>query len=236
MLRYDTGCPCCDRVMKKRRVDTMVPAPHGHYPNNFKSPRELMRLDCSHNPIKALPAFPDELRKLNCAYTRISSLPELPQYLYHLDCSYTPLLKLPNLPRHINYLDCSSTLVRTLPELEVLPFRFGSLSCYNTRLDAVLMQYIDQGDLDSVNYYTFAQRHKEALKKDVRPVLNFWIALGCGKNFEYMETECGVLPAEITRRIGGFLSNAMNKHSLATIVAHVRSHVLEPIVRPEMVV
>ena len=242
LLRYDTGCSCCDEIMKKRDLDALVPAPHKHHPFNFKSPRELMRLDCSHNPIKTFPEFPDELRKLNCSHTRIVSLPDLPTYLYHLDCSYTPLKALPALPRHMSHLDCSSTLIRTLPELEVLPFRFGSLSCYNTRLDPALMRYIDQGDLDSVNYYTFAQRHKERLKKDVRPVLNLWIALGCERNSEYMETNHGVLPAEIIRRVAMFLSHAVNKQpvegvwSLAAIVAGFRAHVLEPIVRPENIV
>jgi Leucine-rich repeat (LRR) protein len=194
-----------------------------------------MKLDCSHTRISELPELPEELRKLNCSYTRIRSLPNLPANLHYLDCSYTRLLKLPKMPQVISYLDCSSTLVNTLPELEILPFRFGSLSCYNTRLDPALMRYIDQGDLDSVNYYTFAQRHKEALKKDVRPVLNLWIALGCDKNFEYMETDHGVLPAEIMRIIAGFLCAATNKHPLAAIVTEFRSHVLEPIVRPEMI-
>ena len=247
-FRDDSGCPCCDRIMKKRHLDNLVEPVHKHYPFNFKSPRELMRFDCSHNPIKAFPAFPDELRKLNCSYTRIQSLPDLPADLHHLDCSYTPLLKLPALPRHVTHLDCSSTLVRTLPELEILPFRFGSLSCYNTRLDQVLMRYIDRGDLDSVNYYTFAQRHKEQLKKDVRPVLNLWIALGCEKGSEYMDTDHGILPAEITRIIAMFLCETAIKQpvaehssvggsplgqSLAAIVAKFRAHVLEPIVRPE---
>lgn len=215
---------------------------HKHCPFNLGTPRTLVNLNCSHTRISELPGLPTELRKLNCSYTRMQSLPDLPPDLYHLDCSYTSLLKLPAMPRHVTHLDCSATLISTLPELEVLPFRFGSLSCYNTRLDPELMRYIDHGDLDSVNYYTFAQRHKETLKKDVRPVLNLWIALGCDRNSEYIESEYGVLPAEITRRIVMFLSDAVNKQpvagvwSLTAIVAGFRSSILEPIVRPEDVV
>ena len=213
--------------------------PHGCQPVNHRTPLSLEKLLCFNTSIRRLPVLPDSLKSLNCSSTMLESLPTLPRNLTRLTCNHCPLKKLPPLPNTLTYLDCSNTQIRILPIIPLDPYRFfDSLQCSNTYLPPELMQYIANRDLDSVNYYTYAQAHKEARKADIRDLVALLFAMGKDHG-GCLTTQDGLeLPSDVMRVVAGYLTavQGVNKGpSLKDFIEGVHDSILEPIVLPEAI-
>jgi len=203
-------------------------------------PYRLDVLDCSYTPLETLATLPDGLLNLNCSHTRLRALPDFPRSLITLKCHHTPLSRLPApFPEQLTYIHCSHTNIRTLPTIILRPFRMVEyLNCAHTRVPQDLLRYIERHDLESVNYYTYAQEHKEARKADIRDVVSLLMALG--KDHGGCLTTVGglELPADVVQVIAGYLTKVreiVRSPSLIQGVITIRKEIEEPIVLPETI-
>ena len=214
--------------------------PHGCQPVNRRTPLSLEKLLCFNTSIRTLPVLPDSLKSLDCSNTMLESLPRLPRNLTRLTCNGCPLKKLPPLPNTMTYLDCSNTQIRILPIIPLDPYRFfDNLQCSNTCLPPELMHYIADRDLESVNYYTYAQAHKEARKADIRDLVSLLFAMGKDSGECMTTQDKNELPADVVRLIAGYLTSPRvlaGRKSLVAAVCGVRADILAPIVLPENIV
>ena len=208
----------------------------------------LRKLYCNHTRLTELPELPPWFRSLDCSYTPLIALPaKLPEELFALNCSHTPVKLIPDLPESIHELHCSYTQIRTLPNIPITHAHIMMassfyLSCKHTQIkDSNLLRYIENhrpytnNQIPNINYYTYALRHKDELRKKVRNVVHFLQAIG-KDNYEYMAPEGGrELPACITHKIACYFVDSYmhKKYSLAAIIETMRKSIETPIVLPE---
>lgn len=101
-------------------------------PSNL--PKTLTFLDCSRNPITALPSLPNQLIGLTCNYCNLSSIDSLPSNLIQLYCNNNFLTTLQKLPASLFGLSCQNNKLLSLPEL---PAELTQLSVGNNQLTSL---------------------------------------------------------------------------------------------------
>jgi hypothetical protein len=84
--------------------------------NTMNLPRNLQKLNISHNQIRDIDQLPENLQELICTENPIKTLPELPQNLTILKCSKCFLQELPVLPNTLQRLSVKKNRLRTLPD------------------------------------------------------------------------------------------------------------------------